>query len=149
MTVHCIVYYFTGCISILAWDDVVIPCCVYRGQSPTRGGGSLPEVLDEPSLDVRHSRRSGRPRDSRWSRWPRPSSGEANNSSEAELSVGRGGEIARGLDTSSGEAEIVPVDWTRRRTRQRFVPEDRSALSVVLDVPSGDGRRRARTVVET
>jgi hypothetical protein len=25
-----------GCVSALAWDDVVIPCCVYRGQSPAR-----------------------------------------------------------------------------------------------------------------
>jgi hypothetical protein len=49
-------------------------------------------VLDEPSLDVRHSRWSGHLWDSRRSRWP--SSSEAKNSSEAELSVERGGEIA-------------------------------------------------------
>ena len=35
----------TGCVSILSRDDVEIPCYAYQG----------PEVLDEPSLDVRHS----------------------------------------------------------------------------------------------
>jgi hypothetical protein len=41
------------------------------------------------------------------------------------------------------------MDWTRRRARRRFAPEDRPALLVVLDVPSRDGRRRMHTVVET
>jgi hypothetical protein len=109
-------------------------------------GGSLPEVLDEPSLDVCHSRWSGCPWESRRCRWPRPSSGEAENLPEAKLRVGRGGEITRGLDLASGEAEIVPEGWSRRRARWRFAPEGRSALPIILDVPSRDGRRRARTV---
>jgi hypothetical protein len=67
----------------------------------------------------------------------------------SKLDVGRGEEIARGPDSASGDAEIAPVDWTRRRARRRNAPEGRSALLVVLDVPSGDGRRRARTVAET
>jgi hypothetical protein len=90
--------------------------------------------LVEPSLDVCHNRWSGRPRDSRWSRWPRLSSGEAEKSPEAELNVGRDREITQGTDSASDEAEIAP--------------EGRSSLLVVLDVPSGDGRRRARTIAE-
>jgi hypothetical protein len=40
-------------------------------------GGSLPEVSAELCFDVYHSWRSACPWDSRWSRWLRPSSGEA------------------------------------------------------------------------
>jgi hypothetical protein len=45
---------------------------------------------------------------SRRSRWPRPSSGEAEDLPEADLNVGRGEEIARGPDSESGEVEIAP-----------------------------------------
>jgi hypothetical protein len=69
---------------------------------------------------VCHNRQSGCPGDSRRSRWPRPSSSEAENSSEgpthhqarrrnhprARLGVGRGGEVARWPDFVSGEVEI-------------------------------------------
>jgi hypothetical protein len=88
-------------------------------------------------------------RDLRRSRWPRPSSGEAENSSETDLSVGQGGEIARGLDLATGEAEIAPVGWIRHRARRRFAPESRSVSPVVLDVPSEDSRQHARTIAET
>jgi hypothetical protein len=64
---------------------------------------------------------SGRLRDSWRNRWPRPSSGEAENSPEGRTHrrvrqrnhpkagprVGRGGDCARGLDSASGEAEIL------------------------------------------
>jgi hypothetical protein len=51
----------------------------------------------------------------------------------AEAELGRDGEITRGR--------------TGRQARRKFAPEGRSASPVVLDVPSGDGRRHARTVV--
>jgi hypothetical protein len=56
--------------------------CLSRSEPLLGRGGSLPEVLAEPSLDVRHSWRSGRLWDSRRSRSPRLSSGEAENSPE-------------------------------------------------------------------
>jgi hypothetical protein len=62
----------------------------------------------------------------------KPSSGEAETSPEAELSVGRDGDCGRGR--------------AQRRERQRFVPEGQSASPIVLDVTSRDGRRRAYTV---
>ena len=58
-------------------------------------------------------------RDSRQSRWSRPSSGEAENLPEGCAWVGRGREVA---------------------------PEDSSAQLVVLGIPSEGVRRRARTI---
>jgi hypothetical protein len=52
-------------------------------------------------------------------------------------------------NSASGDAEKSPEGRTQRRARRRFAPEGRSALLVVLDVPSGDGRRRARNISET
>jgi hypothetical protein len=58
--------------------------------------------------------------------------GEAEMAPEDELSVGQDGDCARGR--------------AQRRARRKFVPEARSAFPIVLDVPSGDGRRCACTV---
>jgi hypothetical protein len=50
------------------------------------------------------------------------------------------GEAKKSLeDQSASEGGI------RRRARRRFEPEGRSVLPILLDVPSGDGRRCART----
>jgi hypothetical protein len=111
---------------------------------------SLPEVLDEPSLDVRHS----------LAEWP--SAGfAAEEVAEAEL--GRGREFIRGLNSLSGKAEKWPEGWTRHRAWWRLRPwvglgvgrgeemRPRASLlcPVVLDVPSGNGRRHAHTVAES
>jgi hypothetical protein len=134
-------------------------------------GGSLPEASDEPSRDVCHSRQSGLPWDSSRS------SGEVENSPEGRTRrrawwrnhpkagprVEQGGEFTRGLNLSLGEVEKSLEGWARGRARQRnhpwaglcfgrggdFAPEGQSALLVILDVPSGDGKRCVRTVVET
>jgi hypothetical protein len=49
----------------------------------------------------------------------------------------------------SGKAKESPEGQSQRRARRRFAFEGRSALPVVLGVPSGDGRRHARTVADT
>jgi hypothetical protein len=75
-----------------------------------RGRGLL-EVLVEPFLTCATVCVVAALRDSRWGRYPRLSSGEAEILPEDEL--GRDGDCARGR--------------AHRRTRQRFVPEDRLA----------------------
>jgi hypothetical protein len=122
----------TGCAGVLVLGDIVIPCCVYRGLSPARARRKSSRGVGWAIPDVWHSRRSGRPRDSRWSTWSRPSSGKAEKSPEAELSVGRDGDCARGR--------------TQHRARQRFMLEGRFCFSRRIRCPTGDGRRRARTV---
>jgi hypothetical protein len=83
----------TGRVSVLACDDVEIPYNANRDQSPCLVAcRSLPNVLAEPSLDVRYSRAD-------WlsvgfAVW-----------SVAEAELGRGGELARGLSSGSGETE--------------------------------------------
>jgi hypothetical protein len=70
-----------------------------------------------------HSRRSGRLRDSRWSRWPRTSSSEVVKSPEAKLSVGRDGDCALGRN--------------QRRARQRFAPEGQFYFTCRIRCPIG------------
>jgi hypothetical protein len=59
----------------------------------------------------------------------------------AELIIGRGKEIARGLDSTSGETEIVPVGQTQRRARQRFYTR-----GLVLSHPVLEGKPNANHV---
>jgi hypothetical protein len=83
-------------------------------------GGSLPEASNKPSRDVCHNRRSGLPWDSRWSRWPRLSSGEAENSLDGRTchQVRRRNRPKAG--PGSSETEKSPAGWTLLRARQRF-----------------------------
>jgi hypothetical protein len=58
------------------------PTSLIEVGAPLGRGGSLPEALDKPSLDMRHSLAEWLSVDSWQNRWPRPSSGEAENSPE-------------------------------------------------------------------
>jgi hypothetical protein len=66
----------------------------------------------------------------------------------AEGELRQGGEFIRGPNSSSGEAEKSLEGWTWHRARWRIVPEGRSALLVILDVLSRDGRWRAESRLE-
>jgi hypothetical protein len=109
-----------GCVIILARDDVEIPCCTHRDQSPCFVlMRKFSEALAELSLDVRYSR----------AEWP-PVGFVAQLVAEAEL--GRDGECARRLDPGSGEAERLHP-WARSHfgRGEEIVPEGPSARLVV------------------
>jgi hypothetical protein len=49
-------------------------------------------------------------------------------------------------ELSVSETEIAPEGRIQHQARQRFAPEGWSASPVVLNVPTGDGSRRACTI---
>jgi hypothetical protein len=98
---------FMGCVSVLARDDVEIPCCVYRDQSPCLIEAEVfPRCCASHPLMCATVGRSGRLKDSQRSRWPRPSSGEVDNPLEGRTRCwARRRGFACGLNPASGEAE--------------------------------------------
>src|SRR5688500_2677802 len=118
---------FTGCVSVLVPDNIVI---LLLRLSRSESSSGQAEVF--PRCWLSHPWRV--PQLVEWppAGFAATTSGEAEKSPEAELSVGRGGDLRPRSNSASGEAE--------------FCARGSAASPVVLDVPSGDGRRHVCTV---